>query len=313
MSPRLFPLALRDRDLIPAEDLAISVASPSAQYGHGLFEGVMAYPAQGGGLNVVALREHLERLFRSARELFPRTLVPVTPDQALDGICRMLKENGVAEQAYVRPSLLVPRAADIHLAPFCGPDVFVFSAYAQSCSGFRKQGLNCVVSPFRKPNAAAARHKLSGLYAYLNMAIDTAVAAGFDECLLLDQDGLVAEGTFQNILVQWRGLLLTPRTEGRPILPSITMLVARRLLESAPGGPQFVQPADVTPTMLAEASAVALVGTASEMNFVRSLTFDGEKWLIGAGGGTPLIRWLIGQYGSFVRGEIGHEDLLVHV
>ena len=91
------------------------------------------------------------------------------------------------------------------------------------------------------------------------------------------------------------------------------MLVARRLLESAPGGPQFVQPADVTPTMLAEASAVALVGTASEMNFVRSLTFDGEKWLIGAGGGTPLIRWLIGQYGSFVRGEIGHEDLLVHV
>ena len=65
--------------------------------------------------------------------------------------------------------------------------------------------------------------------------------------------------------------------------------------------------------MLAEADAVALVGTASEVNYVRSISFDGNKWCVGAGEGTELIRWLIDQYGAFVRGEMGHPDLLVRV
>ena len=273
----------------------------------------MAYPATGGGLNIVALRQHIERLFRSARELFPRTAVPVTLDQAVDGICRMVRENGVAEQVYIRPSLLVSRATDIHLAPFCGPNSFVFSAYVQACHGFRKQGLSCVVSPFRKTHPAAFRHKLSGLYAYLNLASDQAAAEGFDEAILLDQDGFVAEGAFQNLLIQWRGLLLTPRTEGRPILPSITMRVVRRLIENAPGELREIQFADVTPQMLTEANAVAVVGTASEVNYVRSITVGGNKCCVGVGICTEFTRWLIGQYGAFVRGELGHPDLLVRV
>ena len=313
MSSPIFPLALRGTDLVPIDDLKISIASPSAQYGHGVFEGIMAYPATGGGMNIVALWQHMARLFASAQAVFPQIAVPVSIGEAVDGICRAVRDNGVSEQVYIRPSLLLPIASDIHLNPVGGPSEFVFSTYVQRSGAFRQPGMDCVVSPFRKPNATASQHKLSGLYAYLNMASAMAGAAGYDEGILLDEQGFVAEGVYQNIMVQWHGMLLEPRRHGRPILPSITATVIKRLLRFELPDRLTVREHDLTPRQLCEAEAVMLVGTASEVSFIRRLGYDGLDHVIGDGNGTPLVRRLIDLYAAFVRGQLGHDDLLVHV
>lgn len=314
MNSRLFPVVLRNRDLVQITDLQVNVASPSLQYGEGLFEGVMAYPNVNGGLNVVALRQHLERMFDSALAVYPAIKVPVTISRAMIGIQEMLRANQVAEQAYIRPSLLMPGPGDLHGEPIDGNREFLFSAYAQPCSGFRKPGLRCVISPLHKPSHLVFSHKLCGNYVYLDMAHNLAAAEGYDEGILLDETGLVAEGVYQNMLIEDQsGVLITPSRSERPILPSITLRVVRRLAghHFSPSG--AINAANVRPEDLLRARSVLMLGTASEVNHVREITWGGQSHLINNGEPTHFARHLIDLYGRFVRGELGHEDLLFRV
>ncbi|MDD5251162.1 MAG: aminotransferase class IV [Patescibacteria group bacterium] len=315
MKTPIFPQALLGTGIVPFGDLKISVASPTSQYGHGVFEGVRAYPASRGGMIVPALRQHMARMFRSARALFSDFAIPITQEEACESVRRLVETNDINEPVYIRPSLLIPVACTIHLEPVEGPKELIFSAYAQRSSRFRREGLSCIVSPLRKPHARVAQHKACGMYVYLGMASAMAEEAGYDESILLDQDGLVAEGTYQNIVFEKDGVLWEPRREGRPIMPSITRDVVRCLIaEDMPGGREIV-PTDVTPQTMVRADSLMLLGTASEICFARKVCLDGVDYQIGSGEDTPtpFVAAVRDSYVRFVSGELGHEDLLVRV
>jgi len=281
--------------LVPASEARLDFLTPALHYGVAAFEGIRCYRTSKGPA-IFRLREHVERLVHSALVLGWRTL-PYDLSELIEGCKEVVKASGFGE-CYIRPLIwlaeggwnLTMDGGKAH----AGIAVWEWKAYlgAQAL----EQGVRANVSTFTRhhPNVMMTKAKISGNYPNSVLAKTESLRLGFDEAIMLDAQGMVAECTGENIFVVRKGRLFTPPPGA--ILEGITrdsiMTLARDL-----GHEVVEQP--ISRDQLYVADEVFVTGTAAEVIGLREIDFRA----IGSGAGGPVTRALQRAYHASVRGE----------
>lgn len=282
-----------DGVMVPWREAKIHVLSHGLHYASGVFEGERAYSG-----NIFKLRAHTERLIASGRILGFE--IPYTADQ-IDDACRaVVAANGLTE-AYVRPLAwrgteqlsVSAQQTKIHLmvATWAWPNLF---------GDDRMKGVTLDIADWKRPHpeTAPTASKAAGLYMIGTLAKHTAEAKGFNDALMLDWRGYVAEGTGANVFFVFNGEVHTPTPDC--FLDGIT----RRVVMSLARARQYtVVERHIMPDEIAKASEVFLVGTAAEVTPVRQI---GDMHF------TPgeVTRTLLGDFEALVRKSPAEVELL---
>ncbi|MDQ1431060.1 MAG: branched-chain amino acid aminotransferase [Actinomycetota bacterium] len=293
-----------DGELVPWDEARVHVLTHSLHYGSGVFEGIRTYSASDGPA-VFRLTDHIQRLFDSAKLIMME--IPWTRDQLVDACKLTVRESGL-DSCYVRPIAFLGYG-EIGLNPLpCEVNVSIavwpWGAYLGEES--LEAGVRMKVSSWRRmdPNVNPVAAKGTGIYINSSLAKVEAVKSGYDEAILLNTQGYVAECTGENLFIVKDGVLITPPLSSGA-LAGITrdsiMTIARDL-----GVP--VKEEQLLRHDLYLADEAFLTGTAAEVVPIRSVD-DRE---IGNRG--EITRTLQETYFAAVRGEVErYKDWLEYV
>ena len=201
-------------NFINAMDAQVSIYSQSLHYGSGVFEGIRSYKTD-DGVKIFKAKEHYERLLFSAKKLHIK--IDYTVDELIQLTEDLLKKNKLSD-AYIRPLAFV--GINMSLLPTDDSNLFISAWKWDRYLG--SGGINVVTSPFERPNPKSCfvETKATGHYVNSILASTDAKAKGYDEALLLDQNGFIAEGPGANFFFEKNGKLYTPKIGN--ILPGIT-------------------------------------------------------------------------------------------
>jgi len=284
-----------DGRFVPWEDAKIHVLVHGLHYGSGVFEGIRCYKTAEGPA-IFRLEDHLRRLFRSAAYLYMRIPYDL---QELAEVCRRAVVENDLEDCYLRPIAFYGlggmnfsfRDNVVHVAVAAWP----WGAYLGE-EGLRRGIRVKTVSWVKTPtNAVPSGAKLAGNYVNSILAFQEAMRAGFDEALLLNENGHVAEGTGENLFLVRGGVLTTPPTSDH-IVDGITRdSVMRMALDLG----YEVREASVSRPDLFAADEVFLTGTAAEVTPVREIDWQP----IGSGRAGPVTLELQKAFFAAVHGE----------
>lgn len=199
-----------DGKLVPWRDANTHVLTHSLHYGLAVFEGVRAYKTA-GGTAIFRLKEHTERLFNSAHIYLMK--IPYTREQINEAQKEVVRANKL-DECYIRPIAFYgsekmgvsPKGATVHVAIAAWPWGAYLGAEALD------KGIRVKTSSFARHhvNVSMCRAKYSGTYANSILANLEATEHGYDEGLLLDVDGFVAEGSGENLFLVKNGCLYEP-------------------------------------------------------------------------------------------------------
>jgi branched-chain amino acid aminotransferase len=289
-------VAYLDGTFVPMEEAKISIATHAFNYGTGCFEGIRGYwNPEHEEIYLVKLNHHFRRLLNSTK-LF-RIEIGLDAQQLCDVAVEVVARSGYREDVYVRPIAYkaspVIKVGLLHLQDaFC-----CFSAPMGAYFDIEK-GLSVTVSGWRRndDNAIPARAKATGGYINAALAIADAQEAGFDEAILLTQDGHVSEGSAANIFLVMNGKLITPAVAD-DILVGITRAAIMELAEKL--GVSIAE-RRIDRTELYMADEIFLCGTGVQVAPVTKV--DGRK--IGDGKMGELTRSIQDLYLSAVHGEV---------
>ncbi len=208
-------------EVVPWTKAKVHVSSHALHYGSGVFEGIRCY-ATPQGPAVFRSEDHVNRLFASARVYGIE--VPYTRGELGAAICQTIAANDFAS-CYVRPIVffgsstlaLNPRSCPVEVAVLAWPWNDMLGEHAGEC------GVRVTVSPWRKFHGAMIPTTAKACGQYLNsiLAVRDAAGRGYDEALLLNADGGIAEGAGENLFVVRRGVLYT-NDDRQSILMGIT-------------------------------------------------------------------------------------------
>ena len=296
-----------DGQLVPWDSATDHLLAHTMHYGVGAFEGIRAYQRADGRSQIFRLREHIERLLDSSA--ICTMDVPYTRDQIMAACVEVVKSNKMTS-CYLRPLVYLGYGA-LGLGSFEPPVRTMVACYEWGAylgdEGLKK-GIKCMITGFTRANSNAIMNKgkICGQYVSSVLAKRMAIKSGFDEALMLDPQGYVAEGTGENIFVVKKDVVRTPPTSGA-ILAGITRDTTIQLLRE--------QGVDVREEPIARdelyiADEVFLTGTAAEITPVRDI--DHRK--IGRGEAGPITRRLQESFFSVVKGsDTKHEHWLSYV
>ncbi|MCL2020577.1 MAG: branched-chain amino acid transaminase [Betaproteobacteria bacterium] len=294
-----------DGELVPWREAKLHFLTHSLHYGMGVFEGVRAYKGD-SGTAIFRLREHTKRLFNSAH--ICQMVLPFGQDVINEAHKEVVRANSL-ESAYIRPLAfygsekmgLSTKGAKVHVAVAAWP----WGAYLgeEAMAG----GIRVKVSSFTRHhvNITMVRAKASGPYVNSILANNEATNAGYDEALLLDTEGYIAEGSGENIFLVKEGRLYTPELTAclEGITRDTVMQLARELgIE--------VKEKRITRDEVYCADEVFFTGTAAEVTPIREV--DDRK--IGSGGRGPVTQLLQERYFDVVHGRAAsHNDWLAFI
>ena len=218
---QIAPFYWFDGTIAPRESVTVDPFAHGLHYGTGVFEGIRAY-ATPRGPAIFRLREHMERFARSASVY--GLVLAWDVDAMCAAVCETLVRNEL-ESAYVRPLAFFGEKT-ISLAPrfYCPTHVLIaFRALGNYFGAGQENGIRATVSPWRKFSSKAlpSTVKASGHYANSVLAMQEAVGRGFDEAILLNDRGDVAEGTGENVFIVKDGIIRTNDTSD-DVLDGIT-------------------------------------------------------------------------------------------
>lgn len=285
----------KDGEFIPWTEARIHVLSHAVQFGSSVFEGVRCY-ATPDGPAIFRLDDHLRR-FEETCKVY-RTELPYSRAELAEA-CRALVERNGLETGYLRPMVvrgygaagMLPLGSPVEVYLSCWP----WGAYHGE--GALDQGVDvCVSTWFRPaPNTYPAMAKVAGNYLGSQLGRMEAMANGYAEAVALTPDGLVSEGTGQNIFLVRDGVLITPQLDGT-MLVGITRDSILRLAHDE-GIPVREQP--VPRELLYLADEIFFTGTAAEITPIRSV----DKIVVGSGRRGPITERLQRRYLDTVRGR----------
>jgi branched-chain amino acid aminotransferase len=281
--------------LIPFAHATTHISTFTLHYGVAAFEGIRCYKRHDGRSAVFRLREHIERLFGSMKVC--GNDVPYSIEQVETACLEVLRANKLAE-AYVRP-LVYAGAGSLGLGSKDAPIEAVVIAFpwgAYLGEEALTKGLRAHVSTFVRGhvNNIMSKAKISGQYVNSVLAKREAQRQGFDEAVMLDADGRVAEGTGENIFAIHKGRIFTPPLD-MPILEGITRDAVITLAKEA--GFEIVEQS-FTRDFLYQVAEVFFTGTASEVTPVREI----DCRTIGSGQPGPVTRKLQAAFTKVVKG-----------
>jgi branched-chain amino acid aminotransferase len=281
---------------VPLADARISIMTHAFNYGTGCFEGIRGYWSdEQNQLFLFRVREHYQRLKTSGRILGMQ--LPASVDELTEITAELVRRNQHREDCYVRPILykgseivgVRMHNLDDHFAIFTTG----FGKYIDAAEGAR-----CCVSSYRRidDNAIPARAKVTGGYVNSALAKTEAQLNGFDEAIMLTDEGHVCEGSGENIFLVSGNTLITPSTSD-DILVGITRGSVIQLARDELGIPTLERSIDRSE--LYAADECFMTGTAAEITPV----IEVDRRPIGSGSIGPLTRQLQGLFFDVVRGR----------
>jgi len=194
----------------PMADCKISIMTHTFLYGTGVFEGIRGYwDDQGGRMNIFRLKEHFQRLEKSARIL--RTSLPAPIDELCELAAELCRRNGDQSDVYIRPQAY---KSDEVIGPELINRTDAFFIFSLPFGKYLEKttGMHCGTSSWRRvqDNMIPARAKVTGIYVNSSLARTEAMENGFDEAIMLNANGYVAEGSSENLFILRDGKLITP-------------------------------------------------------------------------------------------------------
>jgi branched-chain amino acid aminotransferase len=283
-----------DGKMVPWRDATTHVLTHSLHYGLSVFEGVRAYRTSSGPA-IFRLREHTERLFNSARIFMMQ--VPYTPEQLMEAQRQVVRVNKL-EACYLRPIAFYgsekmgvsPVGAKVHVAIAAWP----WGAYLGE-DGLQK-GIRVKTSSFARHhiNVSMVRSKTGGHYVNSILANLEATREGYDEALLLDTQGFVAEGAGENLFIVRGGQVFEPQ-----LVSGLAGITRQTVIELARDLGLSVQSKPMTRDDVYLADEAFFSGTAAEITPIREL--DGR--VIGTGQRGPVTEKIQTAFFDAVNGR----------
>ncbi len=283
------------KQFVPLAEARIGVMTHALHYGTALFEGIRGnWNSEHQQIYIFRLKEHYERMYNGCRVL------KITPPYTIDELCQITIEvvakSGLQEDIYVRPlAYKSSEALGVRLHDL-EDDFLVFvipwGPYLDMDTA------KCGVSSWRRPdnNVAPSQIKVTGLYINSALAKTEAIENGFDEAILLTQDGHVSEGSGENIFLVIDGKLVTPPTYDN-ILKGITRQTVITLAQNELGIETIERPVDRSELYTAE--ECFFTGTAVHITPISEI--DHRK--IGNGGIGEITGKLQNIYSEVIRGD----------
>ena len=294
-----------DGQLVPWREATTHVLTHTLHYGLGVFEGVRAYDAEGGAA-IFRLQDHTNRLFRSAHIL--KMDIPFSKQELNDAQCTVVRENGL-KNAYLRPMCFygaegIGLRAD-NLKTHTIVAAWDWGSYLGE-EGMEK-GIRIHTSSFTRHhvNITMCKAKSNGNYTNSILALQEARANGYDEALLLDPEGFVAEGSGENIFIIRDNIIYTP--ELTSALDGITRDTIIHFIEEL--GLKFIEKR-ITRDEVYIADEAFFTGSAAEVTPIREL----DNRQIGEGSRGPITTKLQTMYFDQIHGRRdNHEEWLTRV
>jgi branched-chain amino acid aminotransferase len=280
--------------LVPWNDAKVHVLAHGLHYGTGVFEGMRCYPTDDGPA-IFRLDAHLERLFKSA-ELYELP-IPYSQEALADATLDVIRSNKL-EAAYIRPIAFFDVATLSVWTKECPVTVAIAAFPTGSYHANAATGVRVTISSIRKYDNSAipAWGKACGQYINSVRAVQEAQRKGFDEALLLNSHGQLAEGSGENLFVVKDGSLVTNDRDA-----SILMGVTRAsILEIAGDLGIAVRVAPISVEDVLSADELFFTGTAVEVTAIREV--DGRE----ISGGKPgaITRRIQDTFNQVVRGQL---------
>ncbi len=282
---------------MPLEDARVGIMTHALHYGTGAFEGIRGnWNEDEGKTYIFKLKEHYERMLRGAKLLFID--IPYSIDELCEITVEVIQRSGFTEDVYIRPMAYKgeEKVANLNLRAL-GDSFFClavpFGQYIDSDGA-----ISCCIASYRRIDdpMVPPRFKLAGVYLNSILAKTDALSSGFDEAIMLNQDGHVCEGTGENIFVVHGDKIATPTLESN-VLPGITRQTVIDLAINELG--LKVQERPIDRSELIDADEVFLTGTAAHIQAVGSI----DHRLVGSGSVGHLTKSLQDLYFPIVRGQ----------
>lgn len=245
---------------IKAADAKMDLYSQSLHYGYAVFEGIRSYPIK-GSTKIFKAKEHYDRLRHSANVM--KIPFNYTTEQLTQLTYEVLEHNNFID-AYIRPIVL----CSPNMALSKGKESYLAIETWEWTNGYMSNKMRIATSSYCRPNANAFHMdaKVSGHYVNSILACQEAKDNGFDEALVLDSQGFVAESSGANIFFEKDGIIYTPKKGN--ILPGITRATVIEICSelNIPVIEKLF-----TPTEMQGADAGFFCGTAAEVVALESL------------------------------------------
>ena len=290
-----------DGKLVPWKDAKVHVLTHTLHYGLGVFEGIRFYETPKGPA-VFRLKEHVDRLFDGAEKSFMK--VPFSKEEISKAILETIKVNGT-KAGYIRPIFFYgygKMGLDPHGAPVnCSIAIWPWGSYLGD------EAVKVKTSSFMRihPKTTHAECKICGHYVNSIFASCEAKAEGYQEALLLDYEGNIAEGPGENFFIVKDGKILTPKLGN--ILQGITR---KSIIQLAKDEGIEVEETTLTPEDMKNADEAFFTGTAAEVSPIASL--DGKE--IGDKAPGPITSKIKEKFLEIVHGKNPkYEDWLSYV
>jgi branched-chain amino acid aminotransferase len=294
-----------DGKLVPWREATTHVLTYTLHYGVGCFEGVRAYNTP-RGTAIFRLEDHTQRLLNSAKILGMK--MPWNADQINEAQLEVLRANKLKE-AYLRPMVfygaeemgLRAQRLSTHLIVAA----WTWGAYLGADN--MEKGIRVKTSSFARHavNAAMCRAKANGQYINSMQALNEVLKDGYDEAIMLDQQGFIAEGSAENIFLVQRGELHTP-----DLTACLDGITRRTVMQLAKDLKLPVIERRITRDEVYVADEAFFTGTAAEVTPIREV----DNRAIGAGKRGPITQKLQSAYLALVKGETSqHSAWLAYV
>ncbi len=265
-------IAYHDGAWKPLPECQVPINTHALQYGTGCFEGIRGY-WDGSRVNLLFLREHFQRLSRSAATLLMQA---PSVDEMCAIACEVVKRNRPTQNIYLRPAVY-KKGTGLGPVMVGVPDGYMCYMIQLGDYLDTSKGLNVCVSSWRRLSDSSIPTRTKALGGYLNSALakSEAVLNGYDEAIFLNDRGQVCEGSAENIFIIRDGVLHTPdRTAD--ILEGITR---RAIIRLARDLGIAVEERSIARTELYVSDEIFLVGTGCQVSWVKSV----DKRTVGSG------------------------------
>ncbi|UJX40430.1 branched-chain amino acid transaminase [Desulfovibrio sp. JY] len=292
-----------DGTLTPWDQANVHVLTHALHYGYAVFEGIRAYECVDGSSAVFRLKEHTARLFGSAKIL--GLTIPFTQEQVAAACVETLKANKMTA-GYIRPLVFVG-SGSMGVNPADNPirlSIAVWPWGAYLGAEALEKGISIRTSSYTRyhVNSMMAKAKAAGNYVNSVLAKMEALADGFDEAMMLDAAGYVAEGSGENIFIVKNGVIKTP-----PLTTVLAGITRDSILTVAGELGYEVVEQFFTRDEVYVADEVFFTGTAAELTPIRAV----DRRVIGEGHAGPVVKALQKAFFQVVKGENpAHTDWL---
>lgn len=293
-----------DGQRTPWKEANIHVLTHSLHYGLAVFEGIRCYEGEKGSA-IFRLKEHIERLFESAH--VSGIDIPFSQKEIEQAVCETVRGNDL-RSCYIRP-LVFLGYGEMGLYVTSNPVRVAIAAWPWGTylgeDGLAR-GIRVKISSFARHhvNVSLTRAKVAGYYVNSQFAKREVKKAGYDEALLLDTDGYVAEGPGENIFAVRRGILKTP-----PLTSVLEGITRDAIITLAQDLRIPVREERLTRDDLYLAEEAFFTGTAAEVTPIREI--DDRR--VGAGQPGPITRRLQETFFDVVHGKGPHQEWLTSV